>query len=63
MVDSGVANAENRLEVGSKPHLASDSCVAGLFKMLTYLMYAALFHRPAPCSRMQSDVLKPLLIF
>jgi hypothetical protein len=33
MVDSGVANAENRLEVGSKPHLASDSCVAGLFKI------------------------------
>jgi len=23
-------------------------------------MYAALFHRPAPCSRTQSDVLKPL---
>jgi hypothetical protein len=25
-------------------------------------MYAALFHRPAPCSRTQSDILKPLLV-
>jgi len=25
-------------------------------------MYAALFHRPAPCSRTRSEVLKPLLV-
>ena len=31
------------LEVVSKLHLASDSCVTALFKMLTYSLYAALF--------------------
>ena len=35
------------LEVVLKPHLISDSCVACLFKMLTYYLYAALFHRHA----------------
>jgi hypothetical protein len=33
----------------SKPHLTSNYCVAALLKMLTYVMYAALFRRAAPC--------------
>jgi hypothetical protein len=36
--------------------------VATLLKMFTYSVYAALFHRPAPCSGARSEVLKPLLV-
>jgi hypothetical protein len=46
------------LEAISKPHLTPDGRVEGLFKMLTYSPYAALFHRPSPCPPARSEVLK-----
>ena len=39
MGDSVVPDAKNRLEVASKPHLASDSCVADLFKIDAHPAY------------------------
>jgi hypothetical protein len=47
MGDYVVPDAENRIEVASKPHLASDSCVADLFIWLIPPAAGLLFHRPA----------------